>query len=199
MGTPSPLSRLAAFAVATVAVVGLVLVAGARLLSVAAPDGEVLTALAELQRAPPTVELLRGTLVARRASFDRVSVAPSAEGGAVRLTATLDFQGQFTTRDGGTVTVSSLGLERPTFQRRAGAWRVAGSPYPDLSGVLDALSAEAPCDQVPCAGASVAAWYVRVEREGATASGDYVFPDGGGAGTRRRALRPAAGGWVVEP
>ncbi len=152
--------------------------------SVSSPETEVKDALAHLR----ALELpAQGPDRPRLGGLRFADVTVSMDGPRALVLAMVEAEG---TLDGGT-TLAYVGREAFPMERCAAArWCLADLPA--LSGVLAALRT-APRD----AGARVAAWQIRVERERATAGEDY---DVGGRRLRlRRELRRDGAGWRLVP
>jgi hypothetical protein len=148
--------------------------------SVSSPETEVKEALAHLRE----LELpAQGPDRPRLRDLRFADVTVSMDGPHALVLAVVEAEG---TADGG-ATLAYVGREAFPMERCARArWCLADLPA--LSGVLAALRA-APRD----AGARVAGWQIRVERERATAGEDY---DAGGRRLRlRRELRRDGAAW----
>jgi hypothetical protein len=127
------------FAIAIAALGTSAVLLGPRLLDLAGgPDAALGAALTETEREglrlviPGSPE----TLVARRHHFDRISTHLEPDGNTGYAISTLDFTGAL-----GATVVSSLGLERTTFQRGEGGWRPANGFAPLLAAIVSALEA----------------------------------------------------------
>lgn len=163
----------------------------------AGPEAAVLTALKRTERDGLRLAIANapGELVSKNHHFDRVTVLLETGGREAVVVATLDFEGTL-----GKTRVSSLGLERVSFQYREGEWRPVSGFAPTLSGVVAALWARRAAleagDGSALRGLSGAAedggeeevarvlalsrrkyearaWYVRSDPEGVTVTEDF--------------------------
>ena len=110
---------------------------GPRLLDLAGgPDAALGAALTQSERDGLTLAVsgADGPLVARRHHFDRISIHLEPDGQTGYAVSTLDFTGAL-----GATEVSSLGLERTTFQRVQGSWRPVDGLAPRLAAIVAAL------------------------------------------------------------
>jgi len=125
-------------------------------------------------------------LVSKAHHFDRFSVRIGPNGDTAEVACTLDFNGRL-----GETQVSSVGLERTAFEYRAGGWRPVSGLAPLLAQVVGALEARRHSVDLKAQGYQALAWFIRVEREQATATEDYqvVQPQDAGAKKHTRRLR----------
>ncbi len=195
MRTLLPGERLAALLVASLVVVAGVVGAGAWLLRFESPTGEIATAMKGLEQANTVVSLAGGTLVSERVEISRIAVKPQGSGAVASVT--LDFLGAFSPSDSGLpIIVSSLGWEQVALRASpSGTWKIDGSPYPRLQGILERMLRLPPCTLPNCGAHRTSALYIRSERSAATVSQDWI-DDRGALRTRRRTLVLRAGAWV---
>ncbi|RKG75886.1 hypothetical protein D7W79_19195 [Corallococcus exercitus] len=191
--------RLGGIGIAVLAVAGVLLFLGPRLLGVAAgPEAEIITALKEAEHDGVSLPVPGSSvpLVSRKLQYARITVSVAPDGRSAEAFATLDFEGVL-----GATTVSTAGVEVVPFTRESGRWRPASSLAPRLVAVVAALEARrrALADGRPDALARLAgpggdggagrtweemaplarrrltaqAWYARLERDEATVTEHY--------------------------
>jgi hypothetical protein len=162
-----------AIAAAAIAIGGLLL--AYRLIGVAAgPEAELIALLRQTERDGLRLSIpgTNAPLVSRSHHFDRFSVRLGPNGDTAEVACTLDFSGKLDATE-----VSSVGLERATFEYRGGRWQPVAGLAPRLTEVLSALeSRRQAVEQKSAGGYQAAAWFIRLEREQAIATEDYLMP-----------------------
>lgn len=185
---------LAAIAIAATAVAVGGLLLTYRLIGIAAgPEAELIALLRQTERDGLRLSIpgASAALVSKSHHFDRFSVRLGPNGDTAEVACTLDFTGNL-----GATEVSSVGLERAAFEYREGRWRPVTGVAPRLTEVLSALeSRRQSLEKKSARGYQAAAWFVRLEREQAIATEDYLVPGQPGQdvpetrGSRRLVLR----------
>lgn len=187
-------AKWASLAIATAAVAAGGLVLAYRLIGVAAgPEAELIALLRQTERDGLRLSIpgTNAPLVSRSHHFDRFSVRLGPNGDTAEVVSTLDFSGKFDATE-----VSSVGLERVAFEYRDGRWQPVAGLAPRLTEVLSALeSRRQSVEKKSARGYQAAAWFIRLEREQAIATEDYLLPGKPAAdvaeqrGTRRFVLQ----------
>lgn len=182
--------KVLALFLATVTVVGLIVLVGGRALSVAGGvEGELITQLKELEGRGLTVALDGGVLQSTRLGYQRLHVSLEQPQRPV-VVGTLDFVGALKT-DWRRTQVSSVGLERVPFVEEGGALKPAAGWAPRLTALVQLLEArrlaieagapwptEDPADvalweQMTERRYEVSGWFIRSEREALDVAEDY--------------------------
>lgn len=191
--------RLGGIGIAVLAVAGVLLFLGPRLLGFAAgPEAEIVTTLKEAEHDGVSLPVPGAPtpLVSRKLQYARITVSVAPDGRSAEAFATLDFEGVL-----GATTVSTAGVEAVPFTRESGRWKPVTSLAPRLVATVAALEARrrALADGQPDAlsrlagpggdgGAgrtweemaplskrrlTVQAWYARLERDEVTVTEHY--------------------------
>ena len=145
-----------------------------RLIGVAAgPEAELIALLRQTERDGLRLSIpgTNAPLVSRSHHFDRFSVRLGPNGDTAEVACTLDFTGKLDATE-----VSSVGLERAAFEYRDGRWRPVAGLAPRLTEVLSALESRRQSVEKRSAGYQAASWFIRLEREQAIATEDYLMP-----------------------
>lgn len=146
-----------------------------RLIGVAAgPEAELIALLRQTERDGLRLSIpgTNAPLVSKSHHFDRFSVRLGPNGDTAEVACTLDFTGKLDATE-----VSSVGLERAAFEYRDGRWRPLAGFAPRLTEVLSALeSRRQSVEKRSARGYQAAAWFIRLEREQAIATEDYLMP-----------------------
>jgi hypothetical protein len=162
-----------AIAAAALAVGGLLV--AYRLIGVAAgPEAELIALLRQTERDGLRLSIpgTNAPLVSRSHHFDRFSVRLGPNGDTAEVACTLDFTGKLDATE-----VSSVGLERAAFEYRDGRWWPVSGIAPRLTEVLSALELRRQSVEKRSEGEyQAAAWFIRLEREQAIATEDYLMP-----------------------
>jgi hypothetical protein len=162
-----------AIAAAAVAAGGLLF--AYRLIGVAAgPEAELIALLRQTEQDGLRLSIpgTNAPLVSKSHHFDRFSVRLGPNGDTAEVACTLDFTGKLDATE-----VSSVGLERAAFEYREGRWRPVAGLAPRLTEVLSALeSRRQSIEKRGAGGYQAAAWFIRLEREQAIATEDYLMP-----------------------
>ena len=172
---------------------------GPRLLGAAAgPEAEIITALKEAEHDGVSLPVPGApvSLVSRKIQYARIAVSVAPDGQSAEAYATLDFEGAL-----GPTVVSTAGVERVPFTHASGKWRPESSVAPRLVAAVAALEArrraleqglpqalsrlvgeggdggagQAWAEVAPLGRRrlTVAAWYVRLERDEAVVTEHY--------------------------
>ncbi|RKH37693.1 hypothetical protein [Corallococcus sicarius] len=191
--------KLGGIGIAALALAAALLFFGPRLLGAAAgPEAEIITTLKEAEHDGVSLPVPGAPvpLVSRKIQYARIAVSVAPDGQSAEAYATLDFEGVL-----GTTVVSTAGVERVPFALEAGEWKPQPSVAPRLVAAVAALEArrralaqglpqelarltgpggdggvgQAWAEAAPLRRRrlTVAAWYLRLERDEAVVTEHY--------------------------